>query len=286
MRVVVVAVLIAILPVHELHAQADTTIYTSPASRWAGHFAVASANMLLSGISAGLTQELKGGSFRDGFTRGAFGGAAIYAGKRIAAEGFYGAGLLGRQVAAVGASVVRNAGDGIGTFDRLVLPAGVVHLYVIRGDAMRITAKIDALALGWTIYGFAEPQLDFDAGKSISFGAPTFATDNHIIDIGGAHAGGIVKTGVVFLSDVRPWGQDFLQRAQAHERVHVLQMDQIFLTLNDPHDDRLLRSLPIGSTLNRWIDVNLSTELLQLLGRAISHHGDRPWEMEAIYLAR
>lgn len=286
MRVVVAAALLAILVPRGLHAQADTTIYASTSSRWAGHIAVASANMLFSGITAGLTQELKGGSFRDGFTRGAFGGAAIYAGKRIAVEDFYGAGMLGRQVAAVGTSMVRNAADGIGTFDRIVLPAGVVRVYVNRRDAMRVSAKIDALALGWTIYGLAEPELHFDAGKSLSFGAPTFRTDNRIIDLGTEHAGGVVKTGVIFLSDVRPWGQDFLHRVQAHERVHVLQVDQIFLTINDPHDDRLLKAMPAGSTLNRWVDVNLSTELLEFLGRAINRHGDRPWEMESIYLAR
>jgi hypothetical protein len=32
--------------------------------------------------------------------------------------------------------------------------------------------------------------------------------------------------------------------------------------------------------------VNLSTELLRLLGGLIPEHGDRPWELESIFLAR
>ena len=286
MRLVVAfALLTAVLPRH-LHAQADTTFYSETAPRWVGHFTVASSNVLLGAITAGITQELKGGSFRDGFMRGALGGAAVYAGKVIAAERFYGAGLLGRQVAATGSSIIRNAGDGVGSFDRIVLPVGVARIYWDRGATKNISAKIDGLALGWTIYGIVEPELDFDAGKSLSFGAPTFHTKGSIIDFGDNPAGGVVKTGVVFLSDVRPWGQDFLKQVQAHERIHVLQMDRIFLTLNDPYDDRLLRALPAGSVLNRWIDINLSTEFIQLLGRFIDEHGDRPWEMEANYLSR
>src|SRR5512133_49653 len=66
---------------------------------WAGELASIGGNALLGGLSAGIMQELRGGSFRSGFTRGALGGTAIYVGKRIDAERFEGAGLLGRQVA-------------------------------------------------------------------------------------------------------------------------------------------------------------------------------------------
>jgi hypothetical protein len=278
-----VAVLLAFAPA-PLRAQADTAFYSASAGRWVVQFTIASANVLISGVTAGVTQELKGGSFRDGFTRGALGGLAIYAGKRIAVERFYGAGLVGREVASVGASMVRNASDGIGTFDRVVLPVGLVRVYWHKNQP--VVAKVDAIALGWTISGMIEPELKLDASQSLSFGVPTFRTRGKIIDLGDSHVGGVVKTGIIFLSDVPAWGQNFLQRTWAHERVHTLQMDQIFLTLNEPHDDRLLRVLPGGSALNRWVDLNLSSELLQILSRTTSRHGDRPWEMEAIYLTR
>ena len=267
-------------------AQSDTTFYSSVTPAWVGHFTTASANALLSGVTAGLIQEIRGGSFRDGFTRGALGGAVIYVGKHVVAQDFSGAGLIGRQVSAVGTSIVRNASDAVGTFDRLVLPIGFTRVYWQRHANRQWRAKIDAVAAGWTIYGIAEPQLDLDFKESLSSGAAVFRTNGSVIAFDDRHAGGVVQAGVIFLSDVRPWGQDYLQRALAHERVHVLQMDQIFLTLNDPHDDQLLRSLPAGRTINRYVDINLSAELLRLLTIPIDKHADRPWEMEAIYLSR
>ena len=270
-----------------LRAQADTAFYSARTPGWVAPVSIASANILLGAVTAGVIQELKGGSFRDGFTRGALGGAVIYAGKRIAVEGFSGAGLLGREVAAVGNSVVRNASDGIGTFDRLVFPVGVTRIYWQRGPQRSLQVKLDAMALGWTIFGVVEEELDFNFAESLSAGTPVFQTNDKIISIGDdQHAGGIVQAGVIFLSDVRPWGDAFLQRAYAHERVHTLQMDQIFFNWIDPQDDRLLRAVPGGRTAARWVDINLSTELIRLVAPLFERHRDRPWELEAIYLTR
>lgn len=268
------------------HAQTDTASYSAPTPKWVGQFTTASANVLLSGGAAGIIQELRGGSFRDGFTRGALGGAVIYAAKRVVVEDFFGAGLIGRQIGGIGNSIVRNASDGIGTLDRVVLPVGIARVYWQRRAPQRWRAKLDAVAAGWTIYGVLEDELQFELDESISAGTPVFRTNAKVISLGDSHAGGIVQAGVIFRSDVRAWGQVFLRRALAHERVHVLQMDQIFLTWNDPYDDVVLRKLPGGRALDKWVDVNLSTELLRLLAIPIDRHADRPWELEAIYLTR
>ena len=285
-RVLLVVVLTVVLPA-QLSAQVDTTIYSARTPGWVAPVSLTAANALLGGLSAGLIQELKGGSFRDGFTRGALGGAIIYAGKRVAAERFTGAGLLGREVAAVGSSVVRNASDGVGTFDRLVLPVGIARVYWQRAPQRSVNVKVDAVALGWTIYGVVERELDFNLEESLSAGTPVFQTDGKIISFGDAqHAGGVVEAGVIFLSDVRPWGDAFLQRAFAHERIHTLQMDQIFLDWIEPYDDRLLRLIPGGRAVNRWVDINVSTEILRLIAPLFDRHRDRPWELEAIYFTR
>lgn len=270
-----------------LHGQADTTIYNAPTPGWVTPISLAAVNMLLSGVTAGITQELRGGSFKDGFTRGSFGGLFIYAGKRVAVEDFDGAGLLGRQINAVGTSIVRNASDGIGTFDRLVLPVGVARVYWQRGAPQPWHFKIDALALGWTVYGVVEPELELNFGRTLSAGTPVFQTRGKIISFDSdGHAGGIAEAGIIFLSDVPQWGDVFLEKAFAHERVHIMQLDQVFTTLNEPYDDYVLRRLPGGSAINRWIDINLSSELLNLLSGVIDRHRDRPWELEAIYLTR
>ena len=270
-----------------LHGQTDTASVVNTPS-WVGQFTVAGANALLSGVTAGVIQEIRGGSFSDGFTRGALGGVVIYAGKRIAMDRFAGAGLLGREVAAVGTSMVRNAADGVGLLDRVVLPVGPVRVHWQRAEPQPWRVKVDALALGWTLYGVVESELDFELRQSLSAGAVVFSTNNKVINFSGddEHAAGIVEAGVIFRSDVRAWGQDALDRAFAHERMHVLQIDQLFLTLNDPHDDWLLRKLPAGEAVNRWVDLNVAEYLFTFLAGAIDEHSHRPWEMEAIHLAR
>jgi hypothetical protein len=270
-----------------LHGQNDTTIYSAPAPGWATQISLAGANALLSAVSAGLAQELRGGSFRDGFTRGALGGLLIYGGKRVAVQDFGGAGLLGRQLGSVGGSIVRNASDGLGTFDRVVLPVGVTRVYWDRTAPQRWQVKVDALALGWTIYGIVEPELELNIERSFSAGTPVFQTQDKIIELEqSGHAGGTVQSGVVFLSNVRAWGDPFLQKAFAHERVHMMQMDQIFLSWNEPQDDRALRLIPGGAHVARWVDINLSTQLLRFLARFIDEYRERPWELEAIYFTR
>ena len=279
------ALLLLLLPA-DLRAQADTAFYSASAPGWVSEFSIISGNMLLSGITAGITQELRGGSFRDGFTRGALGGLVIYGGKRVSAERFSGAGFLGRQVGAVGASMVHNASMGAGSLDRLVFPVGIMRVYWER-PARQWQFKLDALAFGWTVYGIVEPELEFNGGRSLSAGTPVFQTSGKVIKLGGdEHAGGIVQTGVIYLSDIKQWGDAFLERAFAHERVHVLQMDQVFLTMIEPHDDWVMKKAPFGRTASRWIDINLSTELMRLLAGTVDEHDNRPWEFEAIHLSR
>jgi hypothetical protein len=270
-----------------LRAQADTLGYATRAPAWVAHFTTISANALLGALTGGVIQELRGGSFKDGFARGALGGAIIYSGKRITAERFFGAGFIGREVAAVGSSVVRNASDGIGTFDRLILPAGFLRLYWQRGSG-ELQVKVDVYSAGLVVYGIAEDDLELDTRASLSAGAAVFRTDNEVITFGSEqkHAGGVSRGGIILRSYVPGWGKEFLDRALAHERVHVAQDDQLFITLNDRLDDWVFTKLGPARPLSRYIDLNGSSEFLRLLTRVIPRHGDRPWELEAIYLTR
>jgi hypothetical protein len=270
-----------------VHAQTDTLGYTTRTPTWVGHFTTLSANAVLGGLTGGIIQELRGGSFQNGFTRGALGGAVIYSGKRITAERFFGAGLIGREIAAVGASVVRNASDGIGSFDRLILPVGFMRVYWDRAHS-RFHAKVDVYSAGLVAYAIVEDNLELDARASFSSGAAVFRTDNEVIAFGTGeqHAAGVSRGGIVLRSYVPGWGKEFLDRALAHERVHVAQDDQLFITLNDRLDDWLFTKLGPARPLSRYIDLNGSSEFLRLVARAIPRHADRPWELEAIYLTK
>lgn len=281
------AFVVALVPARAAHAQTDTLAYSTGAASWVGQFTVLSANSVLSGVTAGLFQELRGGSFKDGFTRGAMGGAIIYAGKRVAVERFAGAGFIGREVSAVGSSVVRNASDGIGSFDRLILPVGFTRVYWNRvQNDLRV--KLDVVSVGYLVHAVLEDELYFEAGKSLSAGMPVFRTDNKLITYasGEQHAAGVAQGGIVLRANVPAYKHEFLDRVFAHERIHILQEDQIFATLNDHADDWVFSKLGPVAPVSRYIDVNVSTELLLIFARWIPKHGDRPWEMEPNYLTR
>lgn len=255
-----------------------------PYPSWAGDLAAAGTNALLGGLTAGVLRKARGGSFSEGFTQGALGGGVQYVGKRVAVQRFDGAGLLGREVAAVGSSVVRNASDGRGALARLVLPLGLVRLY-LEPRERRAHAKLDAVATAWAVYGVLEPKLRLDAGWSLSAGAPVFRVKDRFIVVNEdtSEAAGLTVAGTLLLSDIP--GLD-MPETFAHERVHLLQYDALFLTWTDPLEDRAVGWLPGGPLLNRYVDLNLSPLVTRALAGAFKTYHRRPWEMEANYLMR
>jgi hypothetical protein len=271
-------------------AQAIDTLVLVPLQypSWVGTFEIATGNVLLGALTGGISQKLRGRSFEDGFTRGALGGLIMYGGKRITAKRFDGAGVLGREFAAVGESVIRNAGDAQPMFGRLILPFGPLRFYVTPRKLSASRIRVDVISLGWTIYGIAEPKLFFDAGQSLSAGGAVFRTHNRYLRLKGdtIDAGGVAIAGNVLVGDIPSFGRAALLRDLAHERVHTVQADAIFATMIDPLQAKLLPRVPLGATIDRYIDLNFSTDIIGVLSRFIPRHDARPWELEAEYLAR
>ena len=265
----------------------DTIVYGERAPRWAGQVTALTTNALLGALTAGIYQELRGGSFKDGFARGALGGGVTYVGKRVAARQWAGAGLIGREIGAVGTSMTRNASYGRPTFNELIFPVGPMQLRVWPREA-RWHLNVDLVATGYTLYGLTQSELAFAPRASLSSGTPVFRTDNQVIVTRGSrsHAGGFAAAGVVFQSFVPAWGTPFLDRALAHERVHVVQEDQLYYTMIEPATDWAVSKLPVSRKLTRHIELNISSELLGIFAGAFRGHIDRPWELEATYLSR
>ena len=157
-----------------------------------------------------------GGSFRDGFVRGALAGGIVYAGKRVASESFSGAGLLGRGIGAVGASAVRNVSAATPSFSRLSLPIGPLWLD-LDTTTREIGARIDPAALVWTAYAIAESELEIDWGETLSSGTPVFLTNNRSLRLAGdtIHSAGVTNAGIVFLADVPAFGPAHARRQAA-----------------------------------------------------------------------
>ena len=259
-----------------------------PVAWWAEEVAVLGANALLGALSAGIWQEIRGGSFRDGFTRGAFGGVIGYAGKRIVAYHFPGAGLLGREVSAVGHSIIRNAAEGRGTFSRVALPLLFFPARVQLGDWGRdARVRVDALSLWYFAYGLIEPKLELDWGRSLSWGAAVFATDSLDFVTAGHVVPAQATLGTIFINR-RLYAASAIESVAAHERVHVAQADVIPLAWGDALDDWLEARVPGLGWISRYVAPNTLTAALLLPHAWLQSdldHWHLPWELEAMALA-
>ncbi len=255
---------------------------------WVGEFTVFSGNVLLGALTAGVSRWLRHGSFEDGFTRGALGGGVVYAGKRLAVGRFDGAGLLGREVAAVGSSVVANAGAGRATLERIDLPVMVGWVRLDRaGGRTRLDGRIDLVPLAVLAYGVAQDRLDLDVAASLSAGAPVFRASGLLFRsrlTGAQPATGVELASSVWLSEVPRFGISYSRRVFAHERVHVAQNDFFTIAWGGPLEEFIhSRLAPRGGALRR-IGVGLGDPILNALSALVPHYGQRPWELEANFL--
>lgn len=285
LRCLVALVLIAAgwpTPVRAQEGDADPP-QTWETRGWVGEVTFLGANALLSGVSSGLMQWLRDGSFQDGFTRGALGGAITYSGRRIVAENFWGAGLLGRQVAGVGSSVVRNAAEDRPAFSRISLPIGPANVYLVPGGARPLSMRLDIHGTAWLVSAILDDRLQLDGDASLSAGAAVFRTPRHMIGSDGDFARGIMTGGIIVLGANAAEGAD---DTFAHERVHVLQYDYAQEVWGDPFEDWLATKLPGAPGLLKFVRPGI---LLPAIGSVVSEFVevdwvDRPWELEAEYL--
>ena len=260
-----------------------------PADRptWAGDLAFLSGNAALGGLTAGLIQTLRGGSFWGAFRDGALGGAVSYAGRRVASEPFDGAGLVGREVAAVGASLVRNASVGNGPLDELVLPLGIAWLYLRRdttaSKSVHARLKLDVPTILASIYLGFRGDTDLDVSASVSAGAPVFYTRARWVEEGWL---GYQAAGAIWLrgNPNDPYPEADEATVFGHERVHVLQYDFSSLTLGDAADRLVTDRLPGGAWIDRHLDLGVHLGAWGLANLLIPRN-QRPWEQEAHFLS-
>jgi hypothetical protein len=238
------------------------------------------ANTLIGALTGAIFQTLRGGSFTDGFTRGALGGAVVYAGKRLSVERFSGAGFLGREIAAVGTSIVRNAGDGAPTLQRLVLPVGPLRLYLHPRSTVAVNLKVDLYELAWLGYAMTEPALTLEVGKTLSAGAPVFLAEHRAIISRDERVQGLTGAGTILISGR---GVSDEPTTFAHERVHVIQRDFYSQAWFLPLEERILRDTPLAG-LQRYVDINVLTPLWLSTWSSLVEYENRPEEIEASFL--
>jgi hypothetical protein len=240
------------------------------------------ANTLLGALSGGALQKIRGGSFRDGFVRGALGGAVAYGGRRVVVKDFRGAGLLGRQVSAVGISIARNAGEGEPSLSRLSFPVGPLTFDWQRGGSGSLGLRIDARSAGWMVAAAFEDRLEMDWGASLSAGTAVFQAPRHRLGtLEDPHHGQAIGS-LILLS------RDPSRHTLGHERVHVLQQDFGRELWGYPLERWIAGFLPGGEKVTTWVDPGifyggLTWSLSELFD--VERH-NQPWEVEADFLER
>jgi hypothetical protein len=244
----------------------------------------AAINVALGGVTGLGLRVLRGGSLRQGLEAGiagAAGGALIYAGKRVAVQRWDGAGFVGREVAAVGSSVVWNASAGRGMVDRLVLPIGPARLYVALDDGFRVTPKLDLSSTVAIAVASLNGGIDWE--RSASAGAPVFHRSARYAgaDVVGQHAAGVIT-----YRDPLGRGEpgEIRLKTLAHEQVHVIQRDQAFLFWAEPAEEALLGSTRATRLLRRHLDVGFDVAA-KILVKQVVDYELRPWEREAYLLS-
>lgn len=237
-----------------------------PTDPWVEDVAIGMANAFTGGVTAAVTAWLRDEDVGRAMVRGMVGGAIVFGGKRIVVENFDGAGLLGRQVGAVGSSMVRNAGTGAPWLEEVWLPLGPLWVQAnprspggVRVDAWRVAV------LGWAA---TRSELRVDWGASASNGAFVFRAPEHVVQKDGDAVAGLALGGLVLLSRDRT-GQ--VRQTRGHELVHVVQLDFYSQALAHPLESW------VWSRFTDWsvpVDIGLPPHLLP------SFFGDLP-EAEA-----
>lgn len=159
-------------------AQAD---HGDEIAGWTEGVAVLGLNALLGGTVAAVGAGLRGGDASDAFVEGLLGGSVVWAAKHTATRDFAGAGLLGRAVGGIGASMVAASGAGLPLFEAVRIPVGPVWIRVT-GEGPPVRANLpDVVTLAWAA---TRDELSLNVAASLSAGTAVFEAPRHTLDTG------------------------------------------------------------------------------------------------------
>jgi len=252
------------------------------ADRAGGDLGYVAVNALVGGLMGGVASRARGRSFLDGFARGFLGGAVSYLGKRVSGAAFAGAGLVGRQIGAAGASMVRSAAFGTGLLDTLVVPLGPARVYLALGEPARSTFRLDLDETAWLLYGITSDRLAFDVDRSLSAGSLVFMGEGGLRGEEDT-ARGRAAPGIISLRQV---GDGVDEASFAHERVHVVQFDYLKIVQGLPSEGWVREQLGIGwgSALHH-VDVGVGQyPLVWMISDPWFSHSDQILEIEAEHI--
>jgi len=246
--------------------------------------AIAIVNILVGGLTSGAFSWSSGRSFLRGFGEGGIGGAVSFAGKKIISWDGPAAAWAGRQVSAVGSSLIRSAESGQPLFGNVVLPIGPIRLYVRLRNGLSVRPKIDAADVISIAVAARASESDFDLSATLHNGAVTFLEPVGFDKTPASQVAGVISVDNIPADTPRNGTKFSRVGLTSHELIHAAQYDFISITLNEPLERSLAEYVPRGRLIHRYVDFGLLVPPWLWLNRAIPHD-IRPWEREAGSLA-
>jgi len=250
----------------------------------------AALNVWVGGVTAAFRAQRRGTSPWRAAALGALGGATTAAGQRLIGVGPRDLRFAGLQLAAVGANVARNAGDGVAPLSDVVLPVYPFYVRIRPGASRPVSLRLSAVAAGGLAATLVRrgdrPRLD--VRESLRSGAPVFRSPFDAL--GGRHGERAACTpdrcavGLHFGGTVLYAGGRDARVAEArggtlrHEAVHAAQFARDGVLFGVPASHRVLSAAgDAGRWASGWLVADVTLPLLgaNLLSRAASADADR-----------
>lgn len=232
------------------------------------------ANAAIGAVLAAARQVFGRHQFMRPIVLGALGGAIQGAGRQVAAGRSTASGLIGRQVSALGISATYSAGA-----DSLVLiaPVWLITFEVRPQQQNRFRARVNLMDFAFVTSALIEGR-SLDVGSSLVAGAPVFTRPFARTDV----ELGYTRMGVIFLMNGTP--PALRREVLSHEAVHLLQWDAYNQLVANPIERTLVRSVPGGRSLSRFLDLGVLSPTSALLLAQQIPYDRQPWEREAYLL--
>ena len=182
------------------------------------HLAV---NGALGGFSAAMFALARGKNPWRAALVGFGGGVAMGAGKQVAGKRFHGAGLIGRQIAALGTSFVRSASEDTMV---VILPVGPMTFRFCPRGVLGAAAS-EFVATTALLYYVLRADTRIDLSATASAGAPVFRFPTETVSTRDGIIFGRMDFGTIVLG-AQPSFLDAQRRMTLpHESIHVVQYD-------------------------------------------------------------
>lgn len=244
----------------------------------AAHLAV---NGALGGFSAAMFALARGKNPWRAALVGFGGGVAMGAGKQVAGQRFDGAGLMGRQLAAFGTSMVRSASEDTMV---VIVPIGPMTFEVRPSAVDRVRPRVNVVSTATLLYYVVRADTRVDMGATLSAGAPVFRFPTETVSTRDGIIFGRMDFGTIVLGRT-PLVQDRQRRMTLpHEAIHVVQYDFLEQALSLPLERAILRKLGAGDGFLRHVDLGAISVMLAGVLQMHMDYDDRPWERESVLL--